>query len=36
MLAELDALAAGWAQKPGSLEANAPKPAPELRVMPRV
>ncbi|HEX4441338.1 MAG TPA: patatin-like phospholipase family protein [Thermoanaerobaculia bacterium] len=36
MLAELDALAAGWAQKPGSFGANAPKPAPELRVMPRV
>jgi hypothetical protein len=36
MLAELDELAAGWAVTPGGLSEGAPKPAPELRIMPRV
>ena len=36
MLAELDELAVGWARTPGALTAGAPRPAPELRIMPRV
>ncbi len=36
MLEELDELAAGWARTPGALSAGAPRPAPELRIMPRV
>jgi hypothetical protein len=36
MLEDLDELAAAWAQTPGQLSAGAPKPAPELRIMPRV
>jgi len=36
MLAELDELSAEWARTPGALSAGAPKPAPELRIMPRV
>jgi len=36
MLAELDELAAGWARAPGELSSGAPRPAPELRIMPRV
>jgi len=36
MLAELDELAAGWSRTPGGLSDGAPRPSPELRVMPRV
>jgi predicted acylesterase/phospholipase RssA len=36
MLAELDEMAAAWARTPGALSAGAPRPAPELRIMPRV
>jgi predicted acylesterase/phospholipase RssA len=36
MLAELDELAAAWARTPGVLAAGAPRPAPELRIVPRV
>jgi hypothetical protein len=36
MLAELDELAAGWARTPGALSAAAPRPSPELRILPRV
>jgi predicted acylesterase/phospholipase RssA len=36
MLEELDELAAAWARTPGDLSAGAPRPAPELRIMPRV
>jgi hypothetical protein len=36
MLVELDELAAAWARTPGALTAGAPRPAPELRILPRV
>lgn len=36
MLGELDELAAAWVRTPGALAAGAPKPAPELRIVPRI
>jgi hypothetical protein len=36
MLDELDRLADAWAERPEALSKGAPRPAPELRILPRV
>ncbi len=36
MLDELDRLADAWAEGPQALSRGAPRPAPELRILPRV
>jgi predicted acylesterase/phospholipase RssA len=36
MLAQLDHLARDWSEHPGGLSHGAPRPAPELRILPRV